>query len=751
MAKFTIISDRPTINCYSADTEVLTDAGWAFFGDLTERDRFATLNREGVIEYQAPTHLINQPYGGSMYHLSGPNIELLTTPNHKLYVQRRPSRGAAWRPPEFVEAQDVFGTEKRFKKSGIWEGVRQEFFELQPVTIRVGRGLQALSGETRRIPMDDWLRFLGNYIAEGSCTFNEANYTVQIRQSKERNYNVMEEAFRKVTPFKAWGNGSRLLVRDKQLYEYLKTGVGSSHEYTRKIPREFLSLCKEQLRLLWDSILMGDGHVDKKYPERQRIFTSSPQLRDDLQELALKMGLAADWNIFHEKGKTLRIPKDDRHIVAKHDHYAVSVQNRHLRPIFSPKQTRWTEEWVSYSGRVYCAVVPNHLLYVRRNGKASWQSNTGYGVAALGLGKYLSKMGHDVSYIGLQAIGFPTYIKFDGKDIPIYSGSNMSEIDKAFKDLTPDLGIHCRDPFAFTPRFFPGAYSFRTLRSRPKMALWAPVQADMLPQDFVDACINEAEICVTFTAWGKETLMFQGVPFNKLESVHLGYDPETFKPVSQAEKLRWREKMGLSATKPVIGSVGINDQYRKGWPLLVKALSIVMKKMDVDAYFHCPPDGSFLLPHFQRMYGIPGKIAYPVTYDKTWGFSPEEMNKVENCFDVYASTSIEEGFSVPLAENLSIGNSVVATDMPVYREVLGTFGYYPTTYKLYPAQWTMSWLADPQSVANQIMLAIKERAEPGSEERQKKQLEFAKRYSWESIAKQWIALIKKHTELKVPV
>ena len=146
MAKFTIISDLPTINCYSADTEVLTDAGWAFFGDLTERDRFATLNREGVIEYQAPTHLINQPYGGSMYHLSGPNIELLTTPNHKLYVQRRPSRGAAWRPPEFVEAQDVFGTEKRFKKSGIWEGVRQEFFELQPVTIRVGRGLQALSG-----------------------------------------------------------------------------------------------------------------------------------------------------------------------------------------------------------------------------------------------------------------------------------------------------------------------------------------------------------------------------------------------------------------------------------------------------------------------------------------------------------------------------------------------------------------------------------------------------------------------------
>lgn len=377
--------------------------------------------------------------------------------------------------------------------------------------------------------------------------------------------------------------------------------------------------------------------------------------------------------------------------------------------------------------------------------------NTGYGVAVLGLGKYLSKMGHDVSYIGLQAIGFPTYIKFDGREVPIYSGSNLFEIDKAFKDLGPDLAIHCRDPFAHTPRFFSGAYSFQSLRSKPKMALWAPVQADMLPQEFVDACTNEADICVTFTAWGKETLMFQGVPFNKLESVHLGYDPETFKPLPSEQKRKMRERMGLSTEKPVIGSVGINDQYRKGWPLLLKALSIVMKKMEVDAYIHTPPEGNFLMPHFQRQLGIGGKVAYPAVYDKTWGFSPAEMNKVENCFDVYASTSIEEGFSVPLAENLAIGNSVVATDMPVYREVLGDFGYFPATYKIYPSQWTLSWICDPASMAQQIMAAIKDRALDNFPDWAAKELEFAKRYSWESIANQWIKVIQKHPELKVPL
>ena len=377
--------------------------------------------------------------------------------------------------------------------------------------------------------------------------------------------------------------------------------------------------------------------------------------------------------------------------------------------------------------------------------------NTGYGVAVLGLGKYLSKMGHDVSYIGLQAIGSPTYIDFDKKRIPIYSGSNLFEIDKAFQDLSPDLGIHCRDPFAHTPKFFQGAYSFQSLRSKPKLALWAPVQADMLPQDFVDACTREADICVTFTAWGKETLMFQGVPFNKLESVHLGYDPEVFKPLTVDQKRKEKEQLGLSADKPVIGSVGINDQYRKGWPLLLKALSIVMRKMDVDAYIHTSVEGNFLMSHFIKQFGIGGKVAFPLVYDKTWGFSPEKMNATENCFDIYASTSIEEGFSVPLAENLSIGNSIVGTDMPVYREVLGDFGYFPETRKWYPSQWTLSWLASPEDTAAKIIQAIRERGEPSAEERQQKQLEFAKRYSWESIAKQWLALIKKHKELGIRV
>jgi hypothetical protein len=47
------------------------------------------------------------------------------------------------------------------------------------------------------------------------------------------------------------------------------------------------------------------------------------------------------------------------------------------------RQTRqsdtYTEEYVEYDGNVYCASVPNGLLYVRRNGKPVWCGNSDHG------------------------------------------------------------------------------------------------------------------------------------------------------------------------------------------------------------------------------------------------------------------------------------------------------------------------------------------------------------------------------------
>ena len=54
----------------------------------------------------------------------------------------------------------------------------------------------------------------------------------------------------------------------------------------------------------------------------------------------------------------------------------------------SPMQNKMVDrrKWIPYSGNIYCVEVPNHLLYVRRNGKSCWCGNS-----TTGIGRYSIK------------------------------------------------------------------------------------------------------------------------------------------------------------------------------------------------------------------------------------------------------------------------------------------------------------------------------------------------------------------------
>ncbi|MGH9917528.1 MAG: hypothetical protein ACRD6W_01445, partial [Nitrososphaerales archaeon] len=263
--KILLLSDTPTGICYDDQTEVLTRNGWRYFFETDMQDEFATIDTQGVIEYQKPEKMTVEPYDGKLYSLASDTVDAVVTPGHKLYVKRGACThctGSRWRRDfELVAAEDLIGKPKRFKKDGVWVGVCQEFFELPAVTVQSNSQLMFAP---RLIPMDDWLSFLGHYIAEGSATYHQC-YTVQVRQSRARHLDLMKVAMQKVTPFHAWNNEERVLVRDRQLFSYLKDNVGESHgKHDRRIPREFMELCPEQLRILWEAISLGDGSMNGK-------------------------------------------------------------------------------------------------------------------------------------------------------------------------------------------------------------------------------------------------------------------------------------------------------------------------------------------------------------------------------------------------------------------------------------------------------------------------------------------------------
>jgi hypothetical protein len=97
-------------------------------------------------------------------------------------------------------------------------------------------------------------------------------------------------------------------------------------------------------------------------------------LADDFQELCLKIGYSSS------------IYKDDR-VGSKSTKgynynyicYQIRIQNS-----FSLKRTKLhtvenNKKDIFYDGNVYCVTVPNHILFIRRNGKTCWCGNSEWG------------------------------------------------------------------------------------------------------------------------------------------------------------------------------------------------------------------------------------------------------------------------------------------------------------------------------------------------------------------------------------
>lgn len=212
-----------------------------------------------------------------------------------------------------------------------------------------------------KIKMNDWLRFFGIWLAEGSAYINEKkrNYVVKIACFDQNKKKIIRKWLQKL-PFKFFETESGFIILNKSLCLYLKQ-FGKA--YQKFIPKELKSLCPEQLKILISAIFLGDGNQ-----QTLTYTTTSKKLADNLQEIIFKSGWASIVRNIG-KGKT-RIAKG--HIVrSNYDVYKIRISKKQLTPKIYPRSF----SLVDYDDYVYDVTVPNHTLYVRRSGKACWSSN----------------------------------------------------------------------------------------------------------------------------------------------------------------------------------------------------------------------------------------------------------------------------------------------------------------------------------------------------------------------------------------
>lgn len=352
--------------CYDDQTEVLTESGWKRFADLIPGERIATRPRldHKKMVYEAPTRILSYDYDGPIYRVKQRRLDIAVTPNHRMVTSYKRRDGSE--AMRFEYAEDIHGKCNRYHVTAEWEGVEIETYTILEYKYLDGGHIPTTMPAVD-IPMDAWLLFLGWYLAEGCIspkTLGRKRANRICISQKPGAWSDQIEAACRVIAEKMNITYSKYENRDDldshwlfstQLCQCLAQFGGS---YEKFIPRQLLSASRRQLRILFDALMDGDGHWYEDDNCHGVYHSNSKQLANDVQEIAIKLGLSANLSVCREKEYRVNICDTESAQVNQSD----------------DTQNDWYED---YHGTVYCCEVPGDgIMLVRRNGKPVWCGNS---------------------------------------------------------------------------------------------------------------------------------------------------------------------------------------------------------------------------------------------------------------------------------------------------------------------------------------------------------------------------------------
>ncbi len=355
--------------CYSDDTEVLTDNGWKLFKDMDkENDKVHTLNpATKEIEIQRPVNYFEfENNGKGMIHFKNDETDLLVTPNHNMLVSQHGSDAM----------------EYRFVKAGEWD----------PETDLIPTGGM---GDNLRC-----IRMAGESIRETAYTgkvycVEVPNHTLYVRRNGKATWCGNSAGAQAVSNF------DTLLapfVRYDQLsYPEVRQAM-QEFVFNANIPTRVGFQCmSEDTEILTPEGWMG--YADVKVGQIIKTFDTTT---GKLEDLPVRRMFARPYN-----GEMYHLTNSDQdqllspgHRIVRKSHGAnaylleeiekvVESQSPVMIPMIgngkpardiSDRDIQDTQienlEKVNYSGVIWCPNTDNETVVARRNGKAFITGNT---------------------------------------------------------------------------------------------------------------------------------------------------------------------------------------------------------------------------------------------------------------------------------------------------------------------------------------------------------------------------------------
>lgn len=138
--------------CFNTEnTEILTQIGWKKIHDITLKDMVATRNIiTDVLEYQEPLNKYLYPIAKrELFAIESSHFEGEFTPNHSFFVTKNYKEKTV---KKFIEIGEV----KKYSSFKIPLTVKWDGLEIK----------EKIFSDGTKIPMEDWVSFLGIYLAE---------------------------------------------------------------------------------------------------------------------------------------------------------------------------------------------------------------------------------------------------------------------------------------------------------------------------------------------------------------------------------------------------------------------------------------------------------------------------------------------------------------------------------------------------------------------------------------------------------
>mgnify|MGYP003144659721 CR=1 FL=1 len=344
----------PYMRCCIDEGEVLTVSGWKSIQDVEKGELVHSVEKNGELVVKPVTSVTSFEVNEEITRIRKKNLYMSMTNDHRvLYKKHGKPTNELIRWNEYVGGSiNVVRTSEKYDAAGF------EAFG--------------------KFDDNAAAQFLGLYIAEGCFgKTRRGSYKVIITQNKIENHPFIRELL-SCYNFCYCKNGD-FQITNKELWGYVKQ-FGKSKD--KHFPREFLkSATYEQLDLAFKAYILGDGNWQSD--TSCTAYTTSPQLVNDLQEIAVKLGYKTQYKKYE-----LDNPNHN-------DKYCVYfTKDSPTTKVDIDVRNDATLE--HYTGKVYCITVEDTENFILRQKNHVWVSGNTANPGGIG-GWWVKKMYIDPS------------------------------------------------------------------------------------------------------------------------------------------------------------------------------------------------------------------------------------------------------------------------------------------------------------------------------------------------------------------